>query len=71
MADIARVPPGVRGFFSRSPDAKPLEPVAVRETNKMMVRVFDQLEKALEPKKDENVQSLLRRVKEARATISE
>jgi hypothetical protein len=69
---IARVSPGVRGFFSRSPAAKPLESVAVRETNKMIARVLEQMETALEPKKDtEDVQRLLRLVKETGASIRE
>jgi hypothetical protein len=72
VTEIARVSPGVRGFFSRSPAAKPLEPVAVRETKKMLVGVLEQMETALEPKKDaEDIQNLLRRVKETSLAMRE
>lgn len=70
--DIASVSPNVHGFFVRSHAAKPLEAVAVRETNKMMAKVLEQLETALDPKKGAaDVEELLRLVKDTRATLSE
>ncbi len=73
VAACGCVAPAVRDYFTRSPAAKAVEPVAVREVSKMVRGVLGQLQSTLEPKasQDADVQALLGAVREAAATLRE
>jgi hypothetical protein len=68
-----RVAPAVREYFARSPAAKLVEPVAVREVNKLVRGVLAQLQSALESKgaEDADAAALLGPVRETAATLRE
>jgi hypothetical protein len=71
VAACRGVTPTIRDYFTRSPAAKAVEPVAVREVNKILHGVLGQLQAALESKaaRDADEQTLLGAVREAAATL--
>lgn len=73
VAACALVAPTVRGYFARSPVAKGMEPVAIRELNKMLRSVLTQLEAGVKPKaaEDADARHLLAAVREALGTLQE
>ncbi len=71
VAACALVAPTVRGYFARSPVAKGMEPIAIRELNKMLRSVLTQLEAGVEPKaaEDADARELLGAIRSALASL--
>jgi hypothetical protein len=71
VTDITAVPGCVREFFARSPSARTVEPVAMREVNKMIKSVLDQVHDGLAAQSgpDAEVSELAAKVRAAAASL--